>query len=474
MFQDSLPVRDDSKLTITDCSQRDKERQFIDAIPEEFVRPYFDPDLLPENEKTTSGISYRELMKQRKQNKGGVPKVHNQAPPQPQVLEAPQLPSSIAPPRLAAPQPDVPQPDVPKRAVPQPTFSQLVTSSSEESKRKMRTLMGMLLKHRGGPGFGKGRLGGREIDQFNNLLQEVLGMLREEATQTSAATSFPLTQVSMTPQQSFSGRPVLPESVPAIPGTPSQLESMIACVDGAIKMYKNCPPELQGSVLSTLRAALSSAVNTCDGAIGYPDQNPAPVMSQVEGTIAVIEGAVMMYKNSPPELQPSILVTLRLAFRAAVSTCDVILGGVPVQPALLVAPVAPVASWQPTAQPATPSMPQQINAGAVDAAPIPATDPNSRVLDDIYNTMKRAAGDGGLGLRRDLTSEDASELAEKLMGMRKVLMEELDAGIPDPEPVALATLAEPALKRGAGHGSTVSKYQQMLAKAKADKAASTP
>jgi len=242
-------------------------------------------------------------------------------------------------------------------------------------------------------------------------------------------------------------------------------------------MYKNCPPELQGSVLSTLRAALSSAVNTCDGAIGFPDPNPAPVMSQVEGTIAVIEGAVMMYKNSPPELQPSVLMTLRSAFRAAVSTYDVMLGAAPVQQIIPAAPVAPVvASWERTAHPSTPSTPQQLSNREVDAGPasiIPATDPNSKVLDDIYNTMKGAAGDGSLGLRNDLTSEEARELAEKLMGMRKVLMDELDAGIPDPEPVALAILTESAPKNVTSDSSTVSKYQQLLAKAKANKASGT-
>jgi hypothetical protein len=43
-------------------------------------------------------------------------------------------------------------------------------------------------------------------------------------------------------------------------------------------------------------------------------------------------------------------------------------------------------------------------------------------------------------------------------------MNELDAGIPDPEPAAAAP-------EGAADGGTVSKYQQMLAKAKAEKAA---
>jgi hypothetical protein len=336
-------------------------------------------------------------------------------------------------------------------------------------------MMGMLLKHRGGPGFGKGRLTGGEIDQFSNLLQDVLGMLREESFRTSTVRPPPLPQVSMTPVQSFSAYPPSAVTVPAVPSNPSQVDSMIACVDGAIKMYKNCPPELQVSVLSTLRAALFSAISTCDGVIGFPDPNPAPVMSQVEGTIAVIEGAVMMYKNSPPELQPSLLGTLRTAFRAAVSTYDSMLGGGGPPPSMPAAPAAPIDTWQATAPQlvAPPAVPQQgIPQAVATALPIiPATDPNSKVLEDIYNTMQSAAGGGSLGLRSDLTSEDASELAESLVRMRKVLMEELDTGIPDPEPVSSTTQTTP--ERAAADSSTVSKYQQMLAKAKAEKTGGT-
>jgi hypothetical protein len=43
-------------------------------------------------------------------------------------------------------------------------------------------------------------------------------------------------------------------------------------------------------------------------------------------------------------------------------------------------------------------------------------------------------------------------------------MNELEAGIPDSKPVAAAT-------EGAADGGSVSKYQQMLAKARAEKAA---
>jgi len=430
-----------------------------------------------------------------------------QPPPQPQQQQQP--PTSMAPPQSVVPPQAVSQPPpveqqqqrqaaaVSQAAVTEPTTTHVpppvpksVTSSSDDTQRKMRTLMGMLLKHRGGPGFGKGRLSPREIDLFSNLNDEVITFLREEAMKNSTPAntvpppSPPLTQVSMPPPQSFAAVPppvpMAASTVPVVAAVPAnappQLDSMIACVDGAITMYKNCPPELQPSILATLRAALASAVNTCDGAIGYVDPNPAPVMSQVGGTIAVIEGAMMMYKNSPPELRPSVLLALRAAFRTAVSTYDTMLGGVPPQisippppPQVSVPPVVPVAPFQPPPPVTIPSL-HEPQPSAVMASPstiIPATDPNSKVLEGIYHKMKTAAGNGSLGLRSDLTSEDASELADELMSMRRVLMEELDAGIPDPvieEKVEETIPPTP-------NNPTVSKYQQMLARAKAEKAA---
>lgn len=441
----------------------------FDTVPEELIKPYFDPDKLPENERTTAGISYRELIKRRQQEKNGggqqqVSQVASQTVQNIQasagVVEQPILPPSQA--VLQPPPPQQQQVAPPSMAPQQLVVSGAAASNPEDAKRKIRTLMGMLLKHRGGPGFGKGRLSGREIDQFNTVLQDVVGLLREEASHTAASQPVPtMNQVPMSPQQSF-----VPLTITtAAPAQSSQLDSMVACIHGAITMYKNCPPELQSSVLTTLRAALASAVSTCDGVIGYQDQNPAPVMSQVEGTIAVIEGAVMMYRNSPPELQPSVLITLRSALRAAVGTCDAMMGGVPPQSTMPAMPVQPAMN-PPQAQPVVPTTPVE-----VPSPVIPATDPNSKVLDEVYNKMKAAAGDGSLGLRSDLTSEDASELADKLKEMRAVLMDELDTGIPDANTVQVA--ASPSLSNASPgeKSSTMSRYQEMLAKAKAEKAA---
>lgn len=433
------------------------------------MKPFFDADALPEEERHSSGISYKEVLKQKRQRQTGA----QQAAPAPQLFtSSPQVeqPTAVNPPQANQLSGDLSSPPS-IQSMPQ---GNLETSPSilsgttnldpEEGKKKIRTLMGLLLKHRGGPGFGKGRLKGGEIDQFENLLQEVTVMLREEAGQCMVSNP---TNNHPVPQQVMARpppEPLAPPAAPATPADPSQLDSMIACVEGAITMYKNSPAELKSSVLVTLRAALASAITTCDAAIGTSDASPGVVTgSQVEGTIAVIEGAVSMYRNSPLELRSTVLITLRAALKSAVATCDVLSGAPPaVQPQSQQPQVQQSQVQQPQMQMTSPTVPQP---SAPDA---PATDPNSKALDSIYNKMKAAAGNGSLGLRSDLTSSEASELADQLAEMRGILMEELDSGIPDSdsEKQTIGT----SVRSEQSTESTVSKYQQMLAKAKAEKA----
>jgi hypothetical protein len=439
------------------------------------IKPWMESDSYDDDEKSSTGISYKEMLKQKRQRKTGG---QSAAPPQAVAPSVPVEQAQPTPPQAPVPQPVVETPPPAAQSVvqqppantapPQPAASSpspTTPSSPEDTKGKIRTLMGYMLKHRGGPGFGKGRLQGGEIVQFDNLLQEVAGLLREEAAQSGGAMGgVPLMTQPAVPQQAVAS-PV-PPAAPVAPVDTSQMDSTIACIEGAITMYKNSPPELKSSVMATMRAALASAINTCDAIIGANDPTPMAASAQVEGTIAVIEGAVAMYRNCPPELQSSVLITLRAALRSAISTCDSLLGA---PQAVAVASVAPVEPAQPPVQPAAPTVPVQAAPavpaqGVQSAAPIvPPTDPNSKALDGIYNKLKAAGGEGSLGLRSDLTSEEASELADQIVEMRNILMEELEAGIPDPEPEAVQ----------AGGGSadgTVSKYQKMLAKAKAEKA----
>jgi hypothetical protein len=46
----------------------------------------------------------------------------------------------------------------------------------------LRAALGLLLKHRGGPGFGHGRLEGGELNDLQTKLRRVAAQLREEAS----------------------------------------------------------------------------------------------------------------------------------------------------------------------------------------------------------------------------------------------------------------------------------------------------
>jgi hypothetical protein len=209
-------------------------------------------------------------------------------------------------------------------------------------------------------------------------------------------------------------------------------------------MYKNSPASIQESVLATLRVALVSAVDICNTALA---SQPAPSIAaspdaRIEGTIACIEGVIAMYKNSPPQLKESMLTTLRAALISAVETCNIVIGDSSSPPPP--PPVAPTVDVSPTQV----SQPPQAM----------ATDPNSKALEEIYEKVKAASGDGNLGLRSDLTAAEATDLADQLVDMRSILMEELDSGIP--EPVAVVSQ----------ESSASSRYQEMLAKARSEKA----
>ena len=444
--------------------QRDKEMALLDTVPEEMIAPYFKSGDVDAETLASSGISYKDRLKQVREKRNPVAAA---APvtPQPAVETAPE-------PVQPAPQQPVVEAAAPAQpvevAAPQQPAS-VAPPSPEEMRTKIRTLMGLILKHRGGPGFGAGRLKGPEIDRFESSLEEISALLREEAMQTAPqevpmmtvpqTPPAPAAPVTEAPAQSLQASPAAPDT----PATMDQIDSAIACIEGAITMYKNSPPEIRESVVITLRAALLSAVNTCNDAIG-PEApvNPTNIQgstggqpAQVDSAVACIEGAVTMYKNSPPELRGSVLVALRAALMSAVNTCNSVVAN---------NEVANLQSYQATAESQSPAAP----AAPAVAVPVPqAMDRNSKALEEILENVASAAGDGSLGLRSDLTTAEASILAENLSEVRGILMEELDAGIPDPsEP---ERKPKSTSKESAPEPSGASRYQEMLAKARAAK-----
>jgi hypothetical protein len=429
--------------------QKDEERAILDKLPDEIVAPYFKSTEVDKDVLASAGVSYKKKLEERKK------KTSEESTPAPapkqEVAEVPKVEETPPPTPVPEPEPVVAsQAPAPVEETPVEERPFTVTSSSDVRRQNLRTLMGLILKHRGGPGFGKGRLKGPDVDLFENLADEVTNMLRDEAKDaTPAVTAAATPVVEAAPVQAAPVVEVAPvqtapaETPVAASAEPANIDSTIACIEGAITMYKNSPPAIQESVLVTLRAALMSAVDTCNVALaGQPAPPIAPSAdASIDGMVACIEGAVTMYKNSPPALKESVLVTLRMALMSAVDTCNTILSPGQAVPAPAAPQDVPAAAAAPSSQ-------------APPAPSAPATDENSKALKALYDKLEAASGDGSLGLRSDLTADEASELADQLVAMRGILMQELETGIP-------------GAKSAEETSSTVSRYEEMLAKAKA-------
>lgn len=121
-------------------------------------------------------------------------------------------------------------------AVPAPSME-----DSEESRRSIRTLMGLILKHRGGSGFGHGRLSEAEAKKLTENVSEVLALLRSEAGMEAAAPA---------------------PTTPSMDAMMSPLAGTIACAEAALNMYKAADSRSQKDLLIPVRDALMSTIST--------------------------------------------------------------------------------------------------------------------------------------------------------------------------------------------------------------------
>lgn len=526
--------------------QKDEERQLLDNLPDEVVAPYFRTDDVSASVKASSGISYKQRLMEKRKKKSGAESTPTSTPvKKKETSEVSQIeekqpqeakPGASSPSQVSIKQEE--ESDVPEASPKPPPSSQQqpspvapvvetprpvsVTSSSDTRKQNLRTLMGLLLKHRGGPGFGKGRLKGPDVDLFEGLVEEITNMLRDEAkdakpdndmstSQTAEVQSIeardpapvespadisqpepmnventvvepqpettPTVTTNVVPEPETTAAVAESTNVVAEPETtavvadsvgPENIDSTIACIEGAIVMYKNSPPAIQESVLVTLRAALVSAVDTCNIALASqpPPQVAASPDASINGMIACIDGAVTMYKNCPPALKESVLVTLRMALMSAVETCNVILLPGQTTPPAVAPPVqAPPVEAPPPAPVEPPPITQSVSRSDTTSIPVTPSptpvgeDKNSLALEEIYEKLQSASGDGKLGLRSDLTAHEASELADDLADMKSILMSELDLG----------SKSNKSGQAAGQESSTASRYQQMLSKARAEK-----
>jgi hypothetical protein len=268
-------------------------------------------------------------------------------------------------------------------------------------------LMGMILKHRGGPGFGSGRLKGAEAEHFESLLGEVTEMLRSEALAAHSTGGAAVTELKVEPVQSV-----------AFP-QPQQLMAPPVQVAPATMVV---PPSSYGVTVA----------------------GPAPVDDRISRTMACVEGAVQMYKNSPPETQEGLLLPLRAALMSAVNTCNQVIAEKEVenvQNYRKAVPPQPVESLQ-SSTPApffevTPytflgenklkdiSYGLEVLGEEATSAPEPiskspavqtksGTDENTKFLQRIYDTLVASSGDEKFGLGK-LSSAEVSVLQQNLV-----------------------------------------------------------
>ena len=452
----------------------------------------------------TSGISYKQkLAERRKQKPGGASAAPAESKPQEAQAapaSAPVEPRMEAPPASAAalePFQQQTQPAAEQYQQVQASQSQQYTpsnsvtadSSPEEIRTSIRTLMGLIIKHRGGPGFGAGGLKENDIAQYEKLVDEVTALLKKE-TQLNTANQAAAPQAAA-PTQTDSANPMYSSAPPAtsstpegqtaglvtVPNSPSggaQVESMLACIEGAILMYRNSPPELKDEVLMQIRAALLSAVNTCNKIMGQHEGIPSSTQgagTQVDSMFACVEGAMLMYRNSPEELKQGVLMTLRAALLSALNTCNRIIAENEVDNYNQYKDATAGMEKPPITNRPT----QFYNVERVEetqSAPS-GKDENYKALDAIYSKLEATAGNGKLGLRENLTPEEASDLADSIVELRSILMDELDNGIPQegaPGHQNSAASAQSSQSASSSGSSTTSRYQEMLAKAREEKA----
>lgn len=341
----------------------------------------------------------------------------------PAMVDAPPMVTQAAPtPRpthtlVSEPAPVVPP--TPVRAV-KSTPAVEGDDASEAVRRKIRTLMGLILKHRGGPGFGAGRLKAAEAEHFESLLGEMTEMLRSEALVAPS-----------TGGAAFKVEPAQSVAPPQPPPPPSQQQ-----VAPSAQQVAPSEQQVAPSAQAAMMAPPSFGTMTFSG--------PPPVDDRMSRTMACVEGAVQMYKNSPPEIQEGILMPLRAALMSAVNTCNQVIAEKELENFQNYRDAAPpVESVQQPSTPAqffevTPYTPTE-TLGEEATEPVsenPAiqfvsgTDENTKFLQTVYDKLVASSGDEKFGLGK-LSSAEAAALAGQVVQMRATLIEELESGIPE-------------------------------------------
>jgi len=268
---------------------------------------------------------------------------------------------------------------------------------ADEAHKKLRLLQGLLFKHRGGVGFGAGRLKGPEVARLQSTLGEVADMLHSEID---------------------APEPILANVEPPVVAPPTPLAPLLA----------NVEPRVVAPVAP--QAPVPPAP--------VPDTPPAPVATQTTPASqeSILEAmnfaasAMETYKLAPPQAQSSLTGMVKTALLSVLSS---------IEPPTLQAPACPVkpppALQTPVCPVKPPPAPEALQsfseiAADMDFRPPVTVAESSNSLDTLKQVQAKlsaVAGSGPSGLNLEkLDARQARDLAGELDDARRILLDELD------------------------------------------------
>lgn len=269
------------------------------------------------------------------------------------------------------------------------------TDDEESVRRSIRTLQGLLLKHRGGPGFGAGRLKAPEAQRLEDTLQHVKSILRAEVS--GGGSAVPATTAVKVEARTVATQPIIPP--------PAQTKPPVTTI----------PPPV-------------------------PTMAPSMTNDPLAGSVACVEAVLKMYKESSPAEREAMIIPLREAFMAAASASNKYIAESELgahRAAMEAGPVAAFASMEnnpptspimgfPTTYAVTNPQEDAVEEDMLMTSTGGKAADNVKQLEDVYKALQSARGDGGkLGLK-NISGDEANALADKLVMMRGVLLDELN------------------------------------------------
>lgn len=214
-------------------------------------------------------------------------------------------------------------------------------------------------------------------------------------------------------------------TAPAVEAKPAKAPPIAAVVPSPPPQKVPAAPAVPAQAQAATMLSQSAAVR------GPPDP--------LAGSVACVEAALRLYKESSPADREAMVIPLREALMAAASASNKYIAEGELRAhneAMASGPPPAVEAAQPMMGfPTTYAVtkPEQEEEGVQDAAAAVATAPvtdqaeNERKLEDAYNALVRAGGNGGkLGLK-NISADEANALADKLVAMRGVLLDELNS-----------------------------------------------